>query len=86
MEALYLQLSAVKDLTFWQDFFLKFYRAFIMENRWQQYIKGVGTTLAATALALLLGCPAGADRGDDPHCHDQQRPDTVIRCLVLSMP
>ena len=74
MEALYLQLSAVKDLTFWQDFFLKFYRAFIMENRWQQYIKGVGTTLAATALALLLGVLLGLIVAMIRTAHDQQRP------------
>ena len=43
------------DLAWWQDFFIGFYRAFIEEDRWQQYLEGTGTTLVATALALLMG-------------------------------
>ena len=53
----YEALSAIpaQDLSFWQDFFMKFYRAFIESSRWQQYIEGVGTTLLVTAMALVLG-------------------------------
>ena len=41
------------DLTWWQDFFVKFYQAFIEADRWQQYLEGTGTTLMATALVYL---------------------------------
>ena len=76
MEQLFTQLSAipVSELTFWQDFFLKFYRAFIQENRWTQYFVGVGTTLYATALALILGLILGVLIAVIRTAHDQQRP------------
>ena len=76
MEQLFLQYSAIAnaDLTAWQDFFLKFYRAFLLEDRWQQYITGVGTTLLATALALLLGVALGLLVAVIRTAHDQQRP------------
>ena len=39
-------------LPFWQEFYVKFYQAFLENNRWLQYLEGVGTTLLVTALAL----------------------------------
>ena len=76
MEQLFTQLSAipVSELNFWQDFFLKFYRAFIQEDRWTQYLTGVGTTLYATALALILGMILGVLVAVVRTAHDQQRP------------
>ena len=52
-------LSSGGDLSFWQEFFVKFYQAFIEGDRWLQYIKGVGTTLYVTAMALILGVILG---------------------------
>ena len=49
-----------QKLNFGQDFFVKFYQAFLYSDRWQQYIKGVGTTLLVTAIALVLGVVLGA--------------------------
>ena len=43
------------DVTFWQEFFVKFYQAFIEADRWKQYLNGVGTTLLVTAIALCIG-------------------------------
>lgn len=37
----------------------EFYRNFIEENRWQYLAKGLGTTLAITALSLVLGLVIG---------------------------
>ncbi|MGI6028214.1 MAG: amino acid ABC transporter permease [Candidatus Heteroscillospira sp.] len=76
MEQLFTQLSAIPaaELTFWQDFFLKFYRAFIQEDRWTQYLGGVGTTLYATALALIMGLILGVLVAVIRTAHDQQRP------------
>lgn len=57
-----------------QDFFLKFYQAFLENDRWLQYIKGTGTTLMVTALALLIGVALGAVVALVRVAHDQQRP------------
>ncbi|MDO5400606.1 MAG: amino acid ABC transporter permease [Eubacteriales bacterium] len=62
------------DLPFWQDFYVKFYQAFFENNRWQQYLKGVGTTLWVTALALALGIVLGILVAVVRSAHDQQRP------------
>ena len=63
-------LNSGTKLSFGQDFFFKFYQAFLLKDRWMQYINGVGTTLLVTALALALGVESldaltrriGADR------------------------
>lgn len=76
MEQLFTRLSAIPmdELSFWQDFFMKFYRAFIQEDRWTQYIDGVGTTLLATAAALVIGVVLGVLVAVIRTAHDQQRP------------
>ena len=43
------------DIPFWQEFYVKFYQAFIENDRWLQYLEGVGTTLLVTAMALGIG-------------------------------
>ncbi len=63
-----------KDLPFWQEFFVKFYQAFIEKDRWLQYLKGVGTTLEVTALALAFGVILGVVVAIIRTAHDQQRP------------
>ena len=61
-------------LSVWQDIFVKFYQAFILEDRWLQYIEGVGTTLLVTAMALALGVVLGSIVALVRVAHDQQRP------------
>ena len=61
------------ELTFWQDFFVKFYQAFIESDRWLQYLEGVGTTLVVTAAALALGVILGSVVALVRVTHDQQR-------------
>ena len=61
-------------LPFWQDAFVKFYQAFLLEDRWLQYIEGVGTTLVVTAVALALGVVLGGLVALVRVTHDQQRP------------
>ena len=61
------------ELTFWQDFFVKFYQAFIDSNRWLQYLEGVGTTLIVTAAALCIGVILGSVVALVRVSHDQQR-------------
>ena len=43
------------EATGWQEFYVKFYQAFIDGSRWKQYLNGVGTTLLVTAMALAIG-------------------------------
>ena len=43
----------------WNSFKDDFYRNFVYENRWTYLLKGLGTTLAITALALVLGVVIG---------------------------
>ena len=69
-------MKAGMDLPFWQEFYVKFYQAFIESNRWLQYLKGVGSTLAVTALALVIGVILGVLVAVVRTAHDQQRPGT----------
>ena len=62
------------DRPFWQEFYVKFYQAFIEKNRWLQYLEGVGTTLLVTAMALALGIALGVLVAIVRTAHDQQRP------------
>jgi polar amino acid transport system permease protein len=58
----------------WQEFYVYFYQAFIEGDRWMQYLKGVGTTLLVTALALIIGIVLGVLVAIVRTAHDQQRP------------
>ena len=60
-------------VSFWQEFYVKFYQAFIVNDRWLQYIKGIGTTLTVTAIALALGILFGCVVAVVRVAHDQQR-------------
>ena len=67
-------LRAGESLPFWQEFYVKFYQAFIEADRWKQYLEGVGATLMVTALALLIGVVLGVLVALVRTAHDQQRP------------
>ena len=67
-------LNSGTKLNFEQEFFFKFYQAFILNDRWTQYIKGVSTTLLVTAIALALGIVLGSVVALVRVAHDQQRP------------
>ena len=58
----------------WQEFYVHFYQAFLEGDRWLQYLKGVGTTLWVTALALIIGIVLGVVVAIIRTAHDQQRP------------
>ena len=67
-------IKAGEDLPAWQEFFVKFYQAFIEKDRWMQYLEGVGSTLIVTALALVIGVILGVLVAIIRTAHDQQRP------------
>ena len=68
-------LNSGTKLSFGQEFFYKFYQAFILKDRWMQYVQGVGTTLLVTAIALALGVVLGSVVALVRVAHDQQRSD-----------
>lgn len=63
-----------QPLSFWQDFYVKFYQAFVEADRWKQYLNGVGTTLLVTAMALGIGILLGILVAMIRTAHDQQLP------------
>lgn len=67
-------LNSGTPLSFGQNIFFKFYQAFILKDRWLQYINGVGTTLLVTAIALAMGVMLGSVVALVRVAHDQQRP------------
>ena len=67
-------MAAGEELAFWQEFFVKFYQAFLENDRWLQYLQGVGTTLLVTAMALAIGIVLGILVAVVRTAHDQQRP------------
>ena len=62
------------DIGFWKEQYVYFYQAFIENDRWLQYLQGVGTTLVTTAFALILGVALGIIVASIRTAHDQQRP------------
>ena len=73
------------ELTFFQSFFVKFYQAFIYNDRWMRYIEGVGTTLLVTALALILGILLGSIVALVRTAHDQQKSKKNILLGILNV-
>ena len=63
-----------QEATWWQEFYVRFYQAFIEADRWQQYLEGVGVTIVATAMALAIGVVLGVLVAVIRTAHDQQRP------------
>lgn len=63
-----------EPITWWQEFYVYFYQAFLENDRWMQYLKGLGTTLVITAAALALGLILGILVAVVRTAHDQQRP------------
>ena len=61
------------DVPFWQEFYVKFYQAFLENDRWKQYLDGVGTTLLVTAMSLGIGIVLGILVAMVRTAHDQQR-------------
>ena len=61
------------EATAWQEFYVKFFQAFIEGDRWKQYLGGVGTTLLVTAMALAIGIVLGILVAMIRTANDQQR-------------
>lgn len=56
------------------DFVNGFTKAFITGDRWKLYLKGLGTTLEITVIALVIGVVLGVLVAVIRTAHDQQRP------------
>ena len=75
-------LTGGEDIGFWKEQYVYFYQAFIENDRWLQYIEGVGTTIVVTACALVIGVILGVLVATVRTAHDQQR--VGQRNIVLS--
>ncbi len=64
---------AGEDVSAWQGFYVKFYEAYLKNDRWQQYLSGMGSTLMLTAMALAVGVVLGVLVAVVRTAHDQQR-------------
>jgi len=58
-------------LNLWQNFFVKFYQAFLYADRWQQYFKGVGTTLLVSYSTYIVYAGAKDRTGVLPAAADK---------------
>lgn len=70
---MYESFQALENPSFWQDIYMRFYRAWFEGNRWMQYFEGLGTTILVTILALLIGVILGVVVAVIRTGHDQQR-------------
>ena len=71
---LYETFRALEDPNFWQDAYMKFYRAWFEADRWKQYFEGLATTVQVTVMALIIGVILGVVVAMIRTAHDQQRP------------
>ena len=71
---LYEAFDALEDPSFWQDAYMKFYRAWFYKDRWTMYVDGLITTVEVTVMALILGIVLGVVVALIRTAHDQQRP------------
>ena len=63
----------LENPSFWQDVYMRFYRAWFEGGRGMQYFEGLGTTVLVTILALLIGVVLGVVVAVIRTGHDQQR-------------
>lgn len=70
---MYESFQALETPSFWQDIYMRFYRAWFEGDRWMQYFEGLGTTILVTILALLIGVILGVVVAVIRTGHDQQR-------------
>lgn len=75
---------SVRFAELWAEFSKDFYQSFIEGDRWLLYLKGLGTTLELTGMALVLGMLLGILIAVVRSAHDQQRigrPNLLLRIL-----
>ncbi len=70
---IYESFQGLENPSFWQNIYMRFYRAWFESDRWMQYFEGLGTTVLVTILALLIGVVLGVVVAVIRTGHDQQR-------------
>ena len=71
------------SLSFRQKLGYDFYQSFLEGSRWKLYVRGLGTTLTITALALALGIVLGVLTALARTAHDQRRDPRPAPMLSL---
>ena len=80
---LYETFNALENPSFWQDAYMKFYKAWFYEDRWTMYFDGLITTVQVTIMALIIGVILGVVVALIRTAHDQQRPGHRNPFLLL---
>ncbi len=82
---LYETISAIPaaELSSWQSFFVKFYRAWFMNGRWVQYFEGLLATIEVTVIALAIGVVLGVAVAMVRTAYAQRRPGTRNPILAV---
>ena len=70
---IYESFQGLENPSFWQNIYMRFYRAWFESDRGMQYFEGLGTTVLVTILALLIGVVLGVVVAVIRTGHDQQR-------------
>ena len=85
LTGLYESLSAIPaaELSAWQSFFVKFYRAWFMNGRWTQYFEGLLATIEVTVIALAIGVLLGVVVAIVRTAYAQRRPGTHNPLLAV---
>lgn len=68
---------------FWAKLYRRFELAFLVQDRWKQYLIGVGRTLEVTVIALAIGVLLGILVALVRTAHDQRRPGKVTVGSVI---
>ena len=68
---------------FWAKLYRRFELAFLVNDRWKQYLSGVGRTLEVTVIALAIGVFLGIIVALVRTAHDQRRPGQVTAGGVI---
>ena len=70
---IYESFQGLENPSFWQNIYMRFYRAWFESDRWMQYFEGLGTTVLVTILGVLIGVVLGVVVAVIRTGHDQQR-------------
>ena len=64
---MYESFQALENPSFWQDIYMRFYRAWFEGDRWMQYFEGLGTTIVGHHSGPAHRRHPGRGGGGYPH-------------------
>ena len=71
----------------WESLKMGFYQTFILEDNYQYFVKGLGTTLTVTIFALIIGVIIGCDWWQSSVLHmtssRRERKDCLLKISLM---